>query len=143
MKTGQKNKLTFADLPRDYAALCSHFLPRPIRDKNDYRNTLEMAEVFAGRETDLSPDQGDYFELLGSLLEDWEATHVKWKKLPPVGILKHLLNEHDMSGADLSRLLNVSPKLGPMILRGERAITADHARTLGAYFGLPAGTFID
>jgi antitoxin component HigA of HigAB toxin-antitoxin module len=33
--------------------------------------------------------------------------------------------------------------LGPMILRGERSITAEHARKLGKRFGLPAGVFIE
>jgi len=28
-------------------------------------------------------------------------------------------------------------------LRGERSITADHARKLGAHFGLNAGAFIE
>jgi len=43
---------------------------------------------------------------------------------------------------DLSRILQSSAKLGAMILRGDRSITADHARKLGEYFKLPAGTFI-
>jgi antitoxin component HigA of HigAB toxin-antitoxin module len=58
-------------------------------------------------------------------------------------MLKHLLEQHGLSGVDLSRLLGVSSKLGPMILRGERSITVEHARALGAHFGLPAGAFIE
>ena len=48
-----------------------------------------------------------------------------------------------MSATDLSRLLGASRQLGPMILRGERRITAEHARTLGSHFGLSAGAFIE
>jgi len=54
-----------------------------------------------------------------------------------------LLEEHGINATGLSRLLGASRQLGPMILRGERAITADHARVLGAHFGLPAGAFIE
>jgi HTH-type transcriptional regulator/antitoxin HigA len=141
MKT--KGKLLFANLPRDYAALCRLHLPRPIRDRAEYENTLEIAEAFAGFETLMSEDQNDYFDLLAGLLEDWEAIHVKWKKLPVRKIIQHLLDEHDLSGADLSRILGASRNLGTAILRGEREITIAHARALGARFGLPASAFID
>jgi antitoxin component HigA of HigAB toxin-antitoxin module len=142
MKTKTRAKLRFADLPDDYAALCRLHLPRPIHDKTEYNNTLEIAEAFAGFEDDMNGDQADYFDLLCALLEAWEKEHVKWPKRTPLDILKHLLAEHEMSAADISRLLGASRQLGPMILRGERAITADHARALGAYFHLPAGLFI-
>ena len=53
------------------------------------------------------------------------------------------LGEANLSGADLSRLLGVSRQLGPMILRGEREITAAHARILGKRFALSPGAFIE
>jgi antitoxin component HigA of HigAB toxin-antitoxin module len=143
MKTARKPQLKFAALPCDYAALCRLHLPRPIHDKAEYENTLEMAAVFAGFEIAMNADQTDYFNLLCSLLKDWESAHVKWKKLPAVKIIQHLLDEQSLSGADLSRILGVTRNLGPMLLRGEREITAAHARTLGAHFGLPAGLFIE
>jgi HTH-type transcriptional regulator/antitoxin HigA len=138
-----KGKLLFANLPREYAAPCRLHLPRPVRDHAEYEDTLEVAEAFAGFETRMSKDQIDYFDLLAGLLEDWEALHVKWKKLPARKIIQHLLEEHDLSGADLSRMLGASRNLGTAILRGEREITIAHARALGARFGLPASTFID
>ena len=91
----------------------------------------------------MNADQEDYFDLLCSLLEAWDAVHVKWPKQSPRKLLQHLLDEHQLSGADLSRILGATSRhLGPMILRGEREITAAHARALGAHFSLPAGTFI-
>jgi hypothetical protein len=42
-----------------------------------------------------------------------------------------------MSGTDLSRLLDASSKLGPMILCGDRSITAEHARILGKHLASP------
>ena len=140
--TKEKPKLRFADLPRNYEALCRLHLPRPIHDKGEYENTLEIAEAFAGFEADMTPDQTDYFDLLATLLEAWEKEYVKWRDVPPLELLKHLLAENDIGGADLSRILGGSRQLGPMILRGERTITADHARKLGAWFALEPGAFI-
>ena len=138
----RKTKLRFADMPRDYAALCRIHLPRPIHDKAEYHNTLEMADIFAGFEESMTAEQSDYFYLLSTLLVAWEKANVKWPDATPLGVVKHLLAEHEMTGADLSRILGGSRQLGPMILRGERSITANHARKLSAHFGVGVGAFV-
>jgi HTH-type transcriptional regulator/antitoxin HigA len=145
MKTAVRTRttgITFAGLPGDYESLCRMHLPRPIRDRAEYKNALEFAALFAGHEDAMSADQNDYFELLTSLLEAWENAHVAWKGKTPADTLKHLLAEHGLNAAVLSRILKVSPKLGPMILRGERRITADHARALAGYFKVSPGAFL-
>jgi len=142
MKT--KANLSFAAMPKDYEALCRLFLPRPIHDKTDYANTVEMAEVFAGFEKMMTVDQTDYFDHLCTLIERYDAERMKWRKVSGVGLLQHLLDDHGLSGADLSRILGASSRhLGPMILRGEREITAEHARVLGKHFALNPGVFIE
>ena len=138
MKT--KQPLAFEKLPRDYAGLCGLFLPRPIHDPMGYANTVEVADAFAGFEDRMNCDQNDYFDLLCSLIAEYES--VKPPNLRGVDLLKHLVGEHGLSGAELSRILGKSVALGPMILRGQRSITASHARILGAHFGLPAGLFL-
>ena len=90
----------------------------------------------------MTADQEDYFDLLCTLIEAWDKEHVKWPKVGPLRLLKYLLENHGMNGADLSRLLGASRQLGPMILRGEREITAAHARVLGKHFALDPGAFI-
>jgi len=143
MSTKQRSNLAFATLPRDYSGLCGILPPRPIRDKTDFVNTVEVTDVMAMHAEDFSDDQRDYFDLLCSLIQTYEDQHVKWPRRNARQRLQYLANEHGLTGADLSRILGVSRNLGPMILRGEREITAAHARALGAHFGLPAGTFIE
>jgi hypothetical protein len=63
----------FADMPRDYEALCRLHLPRPIHDQADYENTVEIADAFAGFEKKMTPGQEDYFHLLCTLIEAWET----------------------------------------------------------------------
>lgn len=129
-------------MPRDYAELCGIFLPRLIHDQVGYRNTVEIADVFAGHEDRMSDAQNDYFDLLCDLIEKYERETVPAPKLKSLALLKHLVEEHGLSGADLSRLLGKSLPLGPMILRGERKITAAHAILLGRHFGLRPDAFI-
>lgn len=59
-----------------------------------------------------------------------------------MGILRGLLREHDMSGAEHFRLFDSTRQLGPKILRGDSSITADHAQQSGKHFCRPAGTFV-
>ena len=140
MKTKAKKKITFAELPCDYAGLCGVLTPRLIHDKADYENTVEVAEVMAGH--DLTRDQEDYFDTLCTLIEAHDAGRVQWEKVSGLRLLKYVLGEAGLGGADLSRILGASRTLGPMILRGEREITAAHARALGAYFHMNPGAFI-
>jgi len=137
-----RKKIEFRDLPRDFAGLCAKLTPRPIRDRADYDNATEIIEAMVLWEKEFTRDQEDYFEVLCTLVERYEADHVKWPDVPPLELLRHLMEVHQMSGADLSRVLGGSRHLGPMMLRGERSITAGHARKLAAHFGLDAGAFI-
>lgn len=129
-------------MPKDYPGLCRVFLPRPIHDKTGYDNTVEIADVFAGMEDRMTEDQNDFFDLLCDLIEKRDKETVRPSKLRAVDLLKHLVNERDLSGAELSRILGKSLPLGPMILRGDRKITADHAVRLGEYFGLRTDVFL-
>src|SRR4051812_45086208 len=113
MKTHRAIYLSFTELPEDYAGLCREFLPRPIRSKADYATVAEMADIMAVHQPAFSRDQEDYFDMLCRLLEVWDREHVTWPDLTPLDLLKHLLEHHAMTRADLSRLLGVSAKLGP------------------------------
>jgi len=138
-----RKAIHYKDLPRDFAGLCALLTPRPIRDRADYGNVVEMTDAMALWNEDFSPDQEDYFDILCMLIENYDKEHVKWAKTTPLDMLQYLLEEHELKAADLSRILGASRMLGPMILRGERSITAEHARKLGKRFGLPAGVFIE
>jgi HTH-type transcriptional regulator/antitoxin HigA len=140
MKT--KTKFRFQDLPKDYAALCRLFLPRPIHDAVDYANVVEVTDAMVLWHEDFSRDQADYFDLLCSLLEEYDSKNVKWPKITAVDMLKHLLEEHGLAAADLSRILGGSRNLGAMILRGERKLTLKHVRTLSRRFRVSADLFL-
>lgn len=139
MKT-TRAKIEFAGLPKDYAGLCRMLPPRPIHDKADFENVTEITDAMAGHK--LSPDQDDYFDLLCRLIEDYEKERLDTPKVTGLAALQHLLDAHDLSAADLARLLGVHRTLGGMILRGERQLTLAHVRTLAKYFSVSADLFL-
>jgi HTH-type transcriptional regulator / antitoxin HigA len=136
-----KTSFAFKNLPKDYRRLLSLHMLRPLHDKVDYENALEILDVMAGH--DLNKDQEDYFEALSLFAETYESAHLP--SLPAkrgLSLLKHLLEENTLSAAALSRLLGVDRSLGVRILNGERSLTVDHIKKLGIRFQLPPSTFL-
>ena len=70
-----------------------------------------------------------------------DETQVGVRGIRGVDVLCSLMEDHAMSGADLSRLLGASRSLGPMILRSDRNLTTEHARVLSARFQVDPGVF--
>lgn len=136
-------KLAFGQMPKDYAGLCRVHAPRVIRDRVDYDNTMEIVEAMVLHAAAFTADQRDYFELLTQLIEEHDAAEIKWPKLKPESLLKHLLAERNLTAADLSRVLGASRNLGAMILRGERRLTLDHIHRLAKFFKVSPALFVN
>jgi len=137
----KRPKENFDSLPKDYAALCRVLPPRPIHNQSDFRDVTRISDLLAGHA--LSTDQEDYFDLLCRLIEDWEKLRIPKSRTTGRETLEMLLESHQMSAADLSKILGVHRTLGPMILRGERKLTLKHVKTLAKYFGVSADALID
>ncbi len=98
--------LRFSELPKDYSALCSQYLPRPIHDEIGYENALEVAEAMDGFEERFSRDQGDYFVLVTDLIlayEEETRDRSLEKNLTLRQRLQHLLRSAEWSASDLGR----------------------------------------
>jgi HTH-type transcriptional regulator/antitoxin HigA len=132
----------FAALPTSYRALCCDvLLPRPLRTRSEYRAALAVAETMAGH--DLTNDQDDYLDALSTFVEAWEDAHEpRLPAVAPVEILRNLLDENNLAGTDLARLLGVTRSLASRLLSGERQLTATHIAVLSARFRLNPSSFL-
>lgn len=145
MKTATRTSASpesFAALPKDYTGLCQRYVPRPLHDAADYAAARQAIEPLQGFESRLNADQVDYLEAVSSFLEAYDLERVKWPKGTARDTLKFLLEQRDLSAADLSRLLGSDRSLGPKLLRGERRLTVDHIRTLARHFNVEPGVLI-
>jgi len=138
MKT--KNSLSFSTLPTEYGALVALFPPRPIHDRIGYDNTVEVVDAMAGHA--LSKDQEDYLEILSRTIEAYEAgvrpaATVRGRKL-----LAALVDEHELTAADLGKIIRVDSSHAAKILRGDRAITATHAKKLARHFAVSVDSLL-
>jgi HTH-type transcriptional regulator/antitoxin HigA len=132
----------FVEMPKDYAGLCGRYVPRPLHDATDYAAACQAIEPLLGFEERLTTDQADYLEGVSLFIEAHDRERVKWPKGRPVDTLKFLLEQHDLSAADLSRVLGSDRSLGPKLLRGERRLTVDHIRILARRFNVEPGVLV-
>lgn len=125
-----------------YLELIREFPLRPIRSDAEADQASRILERFFPR-ADLDAGTSDYIHALATLLADYEDRRhpVNTSHIGPVEMLKHVMEQNDMSTADLGRLLGNSG-LASMILSGTRAISKTNAKILGKRFGLDAGAFI-
>jgi antitoxin component HigA of HigAB toxin-antitoxin module len=129
----------YAAIPETYRELCSEWLPRPIHDDATAQEAYAMIDAICG--FDLNPEQTDYLETVAHFVEEHDGP-LDLPKVSGLEMLRYLCAENDLTGADISRILGSSRLLGPMILRGERNITAEHARAFGERFHMNPGAFL-
>jgi len=133
---------SYALVPKTYRELCQFYLPRPVRDDEEDAAATAMMNALAVFPK-LNAEQRDYLDVLTEFVDAYDKTKSsRWPKLTGADVLEHLLAEHGLNAADLSRILGASRNLGAMILRGERNLTLAHIRKLAAHFKVSPEVFI-
>ncbi len=136
-----RTKMVFSQMPKGYKGLLALHTLRPVHDKIEYENALEIFEAMAGH--DLTGDQDDYFEALAILVEAYETANFPgFPAKRGMSLLRHLMEENKMSAADLARLIGVDRSLGVKILNGDRNLTVSHVKKLAKRFMVPAEIFL-
>jgi HTH-type transcriptional regulator/antitoxin HigA len=130
-------------LPDTFDALNAEFPLRPITDEIHLDHATSMSDRLAVLDK-RTADQDDYLETLSLLIEKYEAEHhaIDTSGRKPVDILQALLEGRGMNASDLGRLLG-ERSLGAAILRGERAISKAHMKSLAEHFRVSPALFLD
>ncbi len=140
--TTEARPIAAARLPRTYAALIAWHVPRPLRDKADYENAVEIVDQLAGHE--LNADQDDYLDLLSDLVSSYEEQHAKpLRRISGLEALRFILAENELTGDDLAKVLKVERSVAYRILKGSRNLTADHIRALSRRFSVSSDLFLN
>lgn len=129
-------------LPGKFEELVRQMPPQAITDDARYESTIAVIDRLMANGK-LSKGQVLYLETLVQLVQMYESSHHAIKLPKGIDALRQLLEEHDMSASDLARLLGVHASLGSKILKGDRALTVEHIKTLASRFNVRADTFIE
>jgi HTH-type transcriptional regulator/antitoxin HigA len=126
-----------------YADLLMEFQPRPISTEKGYQVTQREIDRLVDKE-DLSPDEVDYLDLLGTLIMDYELRSEDEERyeLRGVALVKGLMELHDLKQKDLVTIFKTR-SIASAVLNGKRPLSVEHIDKLAAYFHLPHQLFFE
>ena len=108
---------------------------RPLRTEQDYEWALrEVARYFEDQPAPGSAD-GDRFEVLSTLLKDYEAAHIEMPRADPVDMLHFAIGSMGRSQAELAKL--IGRNRASEILNRVRPLTLDMIRTISREWSIP------
>lgn len=126
-----------------YRDLMLKFLPRPILSEADYDATQAEIDALLDK-GDLSSDEQDYLDLLGTLLSDYERRmeDAAEYELHGIELIKALMELHDLKQVDLVPIFKTK-SIVSMVLSGKRPLTTTHITKLAHRFQLPHALFFE
>jgi HTH-type transcriptional regulator/antitoxin HigA len=124
-----------------YWRLVSEFPLVPIRDDAHLEQALEIIDHLTDT---FQHDTGTeaYLGALADLVYVYEQEHVTWPPVTGVDVLRYLMDEHELTQADLAALFGGRSVISD-VLAGKRRLNLTHITRLADRFGMPADVFID
>jgi HTH-type transcriptional regulator / antitoxin HigA len=113
----------------------------PIRDDIHLEQALTLIDQLTEHPRH---DEGarEYLGALADLAYVYEQQCVTWPAVMEPDVVRHLMEEHQLTQADLAPLFG-GRSVVSAVLAGKRRLNLTHITRLSARFGLPAGAFID
>jgi HTH-type transcriptional regulator / antitoxin HigA len=134
-----------AETKDDYLGLVRTFPLKKIRTEADRAQALKVSGHLIGAERKLSAGQSQYLDVLVVLIREFEQSNDRnnLSRIGGIGVLKHLMAEHEMSQKQLAHLLGIGESAASMILAGDRELTKSHINRLSRHFGVGVAAFFE
>jgi HTH-type transcriptional regulator / antitoxin HigA len=124
-----------------YAELLMQALPRVIETKKEHEEAFAVAVSLIDKGAKRSVEETKLLSLVTVLIETYETNKVMvGGKSSALDTLKHLMEANGHSAKDLWVLADKA--VISKILAGERAISKNVAKALGAFYNVPISVFI-
>ena len=125
---------------QEYLALVHLFPLVSIRDNAHLDEAIAVIDRLLDRQP-RSVAQEEYLSALTDLVEIYENVHVAIPSTSGVEALRYLMEEHELTQADLVTLFG-TPSIVSEVLSGKRRLALSHIARLADRFGVPADVFI-
>jgi len=112
---------------------------RPIRNEEDYETAL--AEIEALWEAEAGTVDADRLDILGLLVEAYEAEHYPIPDPDPIELILHVMDARGLTRRDLEPYLGSRARVSE-ILNRRRPLSLEMIRKLQAGLGLPADVLV-
>jgi HTH-type transcriptional regulator / antitoxin HigA len=113
---------------------------KPIRNEEDYQNTLK--EIESLWESPINSPEGDRMEVLVTLVEAYETEHFPIPVIDdPVGVLEYYLESKGLSRSDLIPYIGYKERVSD-IFKHKRQLSIEMIRRLHEGLNIPADLLI-
>ena len=112
---------------------------KPIRNEDDYRETLNQIETLMNAQEDSF--EGDQLDVLVTLVEAYERKMYPMDLPDPVEAIKFYMEQNDMTPKDLEPVIGRINRVYE-VLNHTRPLTLKMIRNLHGQFGIPAESLI-
>ncbi|MBK5527591.1 helix-turn-helix domain-containing protein [Pseudomonas sp. TH08] len=114
---------------------------RPIHNEEDYRAALKNVSALFDNEPEPGTPEGDYFDIMITLIEAYEAKQFPVDLPNPIDAIKFRMEQSGLSAADLAPAIGRTNRVYE-VLNGKRALTLPMIWKLHELFGIPAESLI-
>lgn len=122
-----------------YLQLIQSLPPRPIRSSEELQAVQKVIDQLIDR-PQLSTDEQDYLNVLGTLVYEYENKQVKLPDTHGVELLKALLVEFGLRQKDLVPIFKTESIVSE-VLNGRRNLTVEHIQALANFFHISPNAF--
>ena len=123
-----------------YFDLVRRFPLRPIRSDKELDEAVRMVDSLLDRR-DLAPEEEDYLEVLGDLIEQYESEAHPMPPMADEEMLRHLIEAKGVSQTELSDATGIADSTISEGLKGKRSLNRTHIGKLARYFNVSPEVF--
>jgi HTH-type transcriptional regulator/antitoxin HigA len=124
-----------------YLELVRAFPLRPICSEDGLGRAIAVINSLIDRNT-LSPDEGDYLDVLGDLVEKYETEHHPMPPVSDADMLRHLIEARKTTQAQVAADTGIAESTISAILSGKRSMSRKHIESLARHFKVKPAVFI-
>ncbi|MEG4996513.1 helix-turn-helix domain-containing protein [Microcoleus sp. B4-D4] len=122
-----------------YIELLKIFPPRPITAEEELIVTQKAIDSLLDK-GELTPDERDYLNVLGTLVYEYEQTLEPIPDIYGIELLKVLIKEFELRQKDLVPIFKTESIVSD-ILHEKRQLTAEHIQKLAEFFSVSPAVF--
>lgn len=123
-----------------YLALVLRFPLRRLRSDTELDEAVRMVDSLLDRK-DLAPEEEDYLEVLGDLIERYESEAHPIAPVSDVEMLRHLIEAKGVSQTEVSKATGIADSTISEVLKGKRSLNRGHIGKLARYFSVSPDVF--
>lgn len=114
---------------------------KAIRDEQSYRAALARVSDLVDLDPALESPEGEQLEILGTLVEAYEAKHYPIASPDPIEAIKFRMEQQGVTIKDLEPSIGKSNRVYEVLAR-KRPLTLGMIRRLNEQLGIPAAVLI-